>query len=271
MVWLKIDDQIAHHPKFVAAGPLASWLWVCGNGYCNKYLTDGFIPAGVLATLGSVPQATKWAHRLVEVGLWEAATGGFRVHDFHDHNPTAADVKAKRTQDRHRKVSTRIPPGIQTESGANPARVQSPRPVPSVPDPERGTPAVPHGAQNSGALAGQLPRDHLRHAVCGRVCLQEQQFEQFVRKLGGATADAVVAIRRWAASVLAEWDEPPKISQSIQGNTFQWWDARWLEFQGKPEAHSWRPSGAAAVWECPHTPRCAHRAACAIVALRPEK
>lgn len=96
MVWIRIDDQIAHHPKFIAAGPVAAWLWVCGNGYCNKYLTDGFIPEHAVKTLGGVTNAEKWAVRLVEVGLWDKVAGGFSVHDFHDYNPTAADVRKKR-------------------------------------------------------------------------------------------------------------------------------------------------------------------------------
>ncbi len=103
MVWIRIDDQIAHHPKFNDAGPVASWLWVCGNGYCNKYLTDGFIPETALKTIGSVTNPGKWAEKLVEVGLWERRAGGYQVHDFHDHNPTAAEVKEKRRRDRERK------------------------------------------------------------------------------------------------------------------------------------------------------------------------
>lgn len=113
MVWLRIDDQIAHHPKFIEAGPLASWLWVCGNGYCNKYLTDGFIPKSAIRTLGTVPSPEKWAKRLIDVGLWERTDGGYRVHDFHDHNPRAADVKAKRESDRKRKESARNGNGNQ--------------------------------------------------------------------------------------------------------------------------------------------------------------
>lgn len=98
MVWIRIDDQIAHHPKFIVVGPVASWLWVCGNGYCNKYLTDGFIPTSALTTLSSVTQVSKWAERLVDVGLWERAIDGYRVHDFHDFNPTAEEVRAKRSK-----------------------------------------------------------------------------------------------------------------------------------------------------------------------------
>ena len=103
MVWIRIDDQIAHHPKFTAAGPVAAWLWVCGNGYCNKYLTDGLIPEAGLKAVADVPNVKKWADRLVAVGLWERTEQGYRVHDFHDHNPTAAEVKEKRRKDRDRK------------------------------------------------------------------------------------------------------------------------------------------------------------------------
>lgn len=113
MVWLRIDDQIAHHPKFIEAGPVASWLWICGNAYCNKYLTDGFIKASALTTLGGVTNARKWAERLADVGLWKRVDGGYTVHDFHDHNPTAADVRAKREADRIRKESARNGKGIR--------------------------------------------------------------------------------------------------------------------------------------------------------------
>jgi hypothetical protein len=37
------------------------------------------------------------AGKLVAVGLWEVDGDGWRVHDFHDHNPTAAEVKARRS------------------------------------------------------------------------------------------------------------------------------------------------------------------------------
>jgi len=98
MPWIKIDDQIAHHPKFMAAGALASWLWVCGQSYCARYLTDGFIPESALPTLGNVPQARTQAQILVRVGLWEMADGGYRVHDYHDFQPSRADVEERRRQ-----------------------------------------------------------------------------------------------------------------------------------------------------------------------------
>ena len=119
MVWIRIDDQIAHHPKFLAAGPLASWFWICGNAYCNKYLTDGFIPESALGALGGVTGAKRLAERLVDVGLWTKDGTGFRVHDFHDYNPTAAQVKQKRKEDRDRKRHGKESDGIPRGTGAD--------------------------------------------------------------------------------------------------------------------------------------------------------
>ena len=95
-MWIKIDDQIAHHPKFMAAGPLASWLWVCGMSYCARYRTDGFIPASCLDTLGSVKHPERHAPILVGVGLWEAADQGWRVHDYHEFQPSSDAVEQTR-------------------------------------------------------------------------------------------------------------------------------------------------------------------------------
>ena len=96
MSWLKIDDQFPDHPKVVEAGPLASWLHVCGMAYCARYLTDGFIPGGQIRKLADVDNASDLAAKLVQAGLWETVDGGFVVHDYLDYNPSAEEVKAKR-------------------------------------------------------------------------------------------------------------------------------------------------------------------------------
>src|SRR3990167_2779335 len=122
-MWSRVDDNLPHHPKFVKAGPVASLLWVCGNCYCNRYLTDGFIAEEALATLGCVPRVHSYAKKLTRIGLWNVVAGGYQVHHFHDHNPLAADVKAKREWDRLRKQaaeSARNPSGIHAESTKNP-------------------------------------------------------------------------------------------------------------------------------------------------------
>ena len=182
-MWSRVDDNIPHHPKFVKAGALPSWLWVCGNCYCNRYLTDGFIPVEVLSTLGQIPNVKTHADKLVAVGLWESCEGGYRVHDFHDHNPHAATVKAKREQDRERKRAAEakslplIPDGIQTESRRNPDGIAkelqwNPKlPAPAIPVPSLPSP-IPFDKLHSDAADAASPvsklLSHYHHAYLSK-------------------------------------------------------------------------------------------------------
>lgn len=82
MSWLKIDDQFPDHPKIVEAGPLASWLHVCGMAYCARYLTDGFIPADQVSRLANLSSPHNLSAKLVRVALWEPVSGGFQICDW---------------------------------------------------------------------------------------------------------------------------------------------------------------------------------------------
>jgi hypothetical protein len=121
MVWVQIDDKFPEHPKVLLAGPLAGWLHVCGLCYCNRNLTDGFIPRAAVKTLadfeyihvevGSVPglfaidddvTCLGLAAHLVVIGIWEEVPGGYKVHDFGDYQQSKAEVLAKREATRKR-------------------------------------------------------------------------------------------------------------------------------------------------------------------------
>lgn len=95
MAYLKIECSVARNRKFVKAGPAPSWLWVCGLAYCQEGLTDGFIPSEALKYLG-VKNAAQLASHLVKAGLWDVVDGGWLVHDYLEHNKSAADVEAIR-------------------------------------------------------------------------------------------------------------------------------------------------------------------------------
>jgi hypothetical protein len=69
MTWIKLDDQIADHPKIVKAGPLASWLYICGLTYCARFLTDGFIPQEQVRRLADVKNVHELTQKLIAVGL----------------------------------------------------------------------------------------------------------------------------------------------------------------------------------------------------------
>lgn len=116
MSWVKLDDGFAEHPKVIAAGPLAGWVHVCGLCYCNRNLTDGYVPRAIARRLadfehvgletGGVPgmvavgvdvDCELLVEILVEVGMWEEVEGGYVIHDYLDYNPSKEDVLAKRS------------------------------------------------------------------------------------------------------------------------------------------------------------------------------
>lgn len=74
---------------------------------------------------------------------------------------------------------------------------------------------------------------HRRHVVCGRVCLHESQFDEFVRRRNGARE----AVRTWAASVVDDWTQGAHAAEE-PGDSFDFWRARYAE--------TW-PTSAAAV------------------------
>lgn len=71
----------------------------------------------------------------------------------------------------------------------------------------------------SGVMAGALPRDHIRHAFCGRVCVPEPLHGALIRQLGGDRDAAAETLRAWYARVL---DGIPE-DQPIGDEPFTFW------------------------------------------------
>lgn len=121
MPWVRVDDHFDEHPKLAAVGPLGWALWLAGLAYCNRNLTDGFIPWAV------APSLVPWRFQdatgptriylgnaryvdeesevtsdyvialLVDAGIWEDdPPRGYRIHDYGDYQPTKAQVEADR-------------------------------------------------------------------------------------------------------------------------------------------------------------------------------
>ena len=123
MPWAKIDDDAPSHPKMFRAGVEAFGFWVAGNCFCNKRLTDGFVPQDAIALIypgTAVKKALGLAERLVAAGLWERVEAGWRVHDYHEYNATADAIRkerqaAKERKDRWKEKRTRNADGTATE------------------------------------------------------------------------------------------------------------------------------------------------------------
>jgi hypothetical protein len=116
MAWIQIDDHFDEHPKLQQVGPLAWGVWLAGLAYCNRNLTDGFIPwtkAHTLAGFATMDGDDQIWHLarvrtngeeaediqspwvidlLIAAGLWEEVDGGFRIHDYTDWQRSKAEI-----------------------------------------------------------------------------------------------------------------------------------------------------------------------------------
>jgi|SRR5262252_10466312 len=113
-MWSKIDDALLDHPKIYLAGrelgkdgpAIALGVYLGCLLWSNKQLTDGYIPAEVLARFPLVDKPLIVADALIRAGLLEKVLGGYQIHDFKDYNKSAADIKKHRQEDRARKLAS---------------------------------------------------------------------------------------------------------------------------------------------------------------------
>lgn len=111
MAWVRIDENFAQHPKVLKAGPLGMAMHVAALCYCNRHLTDGFVPKQIACmlldltgigmrmwsseTMGGGHDA-EWqmiVDDLVEAGLWRPIEGGWMIHDYLVYQPSREQVQ----------------------------------------------------------------------------------------------------------------------------------------------------------------------------------
>lgn len=100
MPWFRVDDSFYDHPKVFDASDCAVALWVRAGTWSARTLTDGFVPAGMLARLSGQPDEA--AGELVRHGLWSRARGGYQFHDWEHYQPTKKAVENERRKARER-------------------------------------------------------------------------------------------------------------------------------------------------------------------------
>lgn len=97
MTWVRIEDGMVEHPKIAGLSDPAFRAFVYGLCYCNRYLSDGFIPERIAHTsVAPGAKGKRIAGELVDADLWHPTKGGYDVHDFHVYQPTKAEVVALR-------------------------------------------------------------------------------------------------------------------------------------------------------------------------------
>jgi hypothetical protein len=148
MPWGKLDDSLYDHPKLDKLGRhrmACAGLWAVSISWCNRRLTDGFVPLSRVVQLGGTAAQ---ADHLVKAGLFEKAPDGYQVHDFLDFNDSKEYVLLRRAKD---VVRQRLQRESHQESRRDTGRTNGVTP-PVSPSPARGR--VPGPSSPVPALPG---------------------------------------------------------------------------------------------------------------------
>ena len=110
MPWVRIDDEFPDHPKVVGAGPLGIAMQVAALCYCNRHLTDGFVPRSTARRLIDLDEfkvdPDDVIDALLRVGMWTRVDGGYQIHNYGEYQPSRVEVEAEREKTRDRAPST---------------------------------------------------------------------------------------------------------------------------------------------------------------------
>ncbi len=218
---MRVEENAMDSPKFIAIGDRAWRLWCEGGTYCQKHLTDGLIPVKALRGFRYYSKAAMTELVAVNVPdkapLWHLDGEFVRVHDYLDWNDTRERVLANRKAGKDRLDKWRSEQA-KKQGGKRPHETPYQTPHETACDvaskqngteqnnpPERApeesvTPPRAVRGFGSGVMAGGLPREHLRHAYCGRKCVPDFLHGEFVQSVGGADPNA--AVRQFYADVI---------------------------------------------------------------------
>lgn len=218
MTWFKVDDTFPLHAKVLAAGNASVGLWVRAGAWSMQQLTDGFIPQHVARTLGTPGEAK----RLVTVGLWVDAEGGYQFHQWTEVQRTKEQVEADRHAASERQRHARDRAKSQRESRRD-AGVSHGPPDQTRPDqtssihPSDGADKPPAATKTRGR---QLPEDfrpkekHVTLAAEQGVDLRAEwpKFVDHHRAHGSVMKDWDAALRKWIRNVRAFGPAKPQLA-----------------------------------------------------------
>jgi hypothetical protein len=115
-MWARLEDELLDHPKISQAGRtigkngrvIAIGFYAVALMYCNRHLSDGYLAFDVVEGFASyVINPLAVADALASAGLFNKTDTGYRIHDYREYNPSAAEIKQKRKVDRLRKAEDR--------------------------------------------------------------------------------------------------------------------------------------------------------------------
>jgi hypothetical protein len=154
VAWLRIDDSLYDHPKFISLDPRAVKLWLFALAWAGRHLTDGFVPDSARGVIGmrTLPQWRAVAGGLERAKLWRRATNdrgepGYQIHDYCEYNPPKEQIESARAKNRQKQAGWRKRPPCNAVTNAAPV----PSPSPSLSTSLSHTEPGPNGGQSTGA------------------------------------------------------------------------------------------------------------------------
>lgn len=156
--YFKVDVGYFTNPKValvLSESPLAVVLHLESVAYAAQHLTDGIVPKSLVCRL--VGAGEDEATRLLDAGLWLATpmTGQVEVHDYLEHQRSAAD--AKKLSDAGRKAAeTRWQSDSDTDGNAD--RMRNPMPRERERERENNTTASADAAAAFEAFWSRYPK-----------------------------------------------------------------------------------------------------------------
>jgi hypothetical protein len=217
---------------------------VCGLAYCQEGLTDGFIPLEALPYLG-VKSPSKHVSVLVKAGLWETCDGGWRVHDYLQHQKSATEIGrivewrqragaegGRRSGEERRRRAEAVDTErlVKQDVEANTkqaAEACSEANVKQTSNPDQIRTDQNRSEQGRGARAPLHDTSHVKHAFCGRVCMPKPLFDEFVRRRNTLNADSEII--DWALVIDKDWSVGGRFADTEPGDPYAFWKARYAE------------------------------------------
>ncbi len=94
MAWVRVDDQWPTHPKVMGLSMAARGLWITAACHCNAHRTDGLIRGSAISGMAKISKrgTTKLVDELVGAGLWVKVGEDYRIHDYHDYQPSSSEL-----------------------------------------------------------------------------------------------------------------------------------------------------------------------------------
>lgn len=197
MPWIRVDDDMPHHPKIAGlSDPAFRWVFL-GLSYANRFLTNGDLPA---LFLGTCPEPIQ--RELVASGVWKSRRGRVVIHDYLEYQPTKAEVRDAQKKNRDRQ--TRFRKRLQAAREVTPAsRVSNGvtngvpiRHVTSRHDPTKRSPKPP--SVEGGVKVVRADREEAKRQRAVVDCAHETRCESFslcVERMAVAIARKRLAIR----------------------------------------------------------------------------